>query len=160
METRLDIMIVDADRDRIKSLRKVLRDARPGITIDEISEVRKARNTIINERPRVVMLHSSFPYMEEDGTGLLEVIREDFRSSAMKVVLVLPLSATMLYRSGYQAGSEMLDMADDLVTTDLTSDVVTSVVLGQLDRTAAAEAVVAAEEVTERRFAFARAKIG
>ncbi len=160
MGTRSEILIIDTDISRIKSLRKVLRDARPDVEVDEISEVRKARDGILMRRPMVVLLHSTFPYIEEGGRGLLELIQEDFRNSAVSVVLVLPLSGSLLYRSGYQPGMEMLDMADDIVTTDFTSDMIQSVVMAQLDRRQSEEKAYAVEgqTVSERRFAFVAGK--
>ncbi|MBI5446498.1 MAG: hypothetical protein HY900_35445 [Deltaproteobacteria bacterium] len=69
----------------------------------------------------------------------MELIQEDFRNANTGLVLVLPVSGSLLYRSGYMEGMEMLDMADDLITTDFTSDMIQSLVLGYLDRRAVAE---------------------
>jgi len=144
MQSRPDVMILDTDRTRTKSLRRILRDARRDVQVEEVSEVKNAREAILSRRPTLVLLHSTFPYLEQDGTGLLELIQDDFRNSNIGVMLVLPISGSLLYRSGYQEGMEMLEMADDLITTDYTSDMIQSVVCDYLDRRA-----TAAEHVTE-----------
>ncbi|GAB4268729.1 MAG: hypothetical protein Kow0092_22600 [Deferrisomatales bacterium] len=145
MNTRPDVMIIDTDRKRIKSLRRILREARKDLTVDEVTQVSEVRDAVIRKRPTLVLLHSTFPYLEKDGTGLMELIREDFRASRTGVMLVLPISGSALYRSGYQEGMEILDMADDLITTDFTSDMIQSVVAEYLDRRAATEEAWEAE---------------
>jgi PleD family two-component response regulator len=145
MQNKPDVMIIDTDRSRIKSLRRMLKEAREELLIEEVSETRAVRDAILTRRPRLVLLHTTFPYIEKDGTGLLELIQEDFRNTNTGIMLVLPLSGSLLYRSGYMDGIEILDMADDLITTDFTSDMVQSLVLRYLDRKAAAEQVVVPE---------------
>lgn len=154
METRPDVMILDTDRNRTKSLRRILREERKDLVIEEVSEVRRARESILSRRPTLVLLHSTFPYLEEDGTGLLELIQEDFRNSNIGVMLVLPISGSLLYRSGYQEGMEMIDMADDLITTDFTSDMIQSVVCGYLDRHAVKVPETERVPVGEPEYAF------
>jgi len=144
MQTRPDVMILDTDRSRTKSLRRILRESRREISVEEVSEVQSARDAILSQRPSLVLLHSTFPYLEQDGTGLLELIQDDFRNHKIGIMLVLPISGSLLYRSGYQEGMEMLEMADDLITTDYTSDMIQSVVCDYLDRRATAK-----EPVTE-----------
>lgn len=134
MQTRPDVMIIDTDRNRIKSLRRILREARRELSVEDVTDVARVRETVLGRRPRLVLLHSAFPYMEEDGTGIVELVREDFRSAKAGIMLVLPISGSALYRSGYQEGMEMLDMVDDLITTDFTSDMIQSVVTDYLDR--------------------------
>ncbi len=158
MQTRPDVMIIDSDRNRTKSLRRILRDARKDLTIEEISEARGAREAILTRRPTLVMLHSTFPYVEKDGTSLMELIRNDFRNTNVGVMLVLPISGSLLYRSGYQEGMEMLEMADDLITTDFTSDMIQSVVTSYLDRRAVPVAEVEPEAVVEPSYAFVPSK--
>ncbi len=145
MQTRPDVMIIDIDRNRTKSLRRILKEARAEMTIEEVSEVRGVRQEIMNRRPSLVLLHTTFPYIEEDGTGLLELVQEDFRNVNTGIILVLPVSGSLLYRSGYMEGIEILNMADDLITTDFTSDMIQSVVMNYLDRHPAAEKVRAEE---------------
>ena len=104
-------------------------------------------------------LHTTFPYLEKDGTGLLELIQDDFRNSNVGVMLVLPISGSLLYRSGYMEGMEMIDLADDLITTDFTSDMVQSVVLSYIDRRAVrAVEVPQAVPATEPSYAFVPVK--
>ncbi len=158
MKSRPDVLIVDTDRSRAKSLRAILRDGRQNLSIEEVSEVGKVHDAIVGRRPTLVLMHSTFPYLKKDGTGLLELIQEDFRNVNVGVMLVLPISGSLLYRSGAQPGMEMIDLADDLITTDFTSDMIRSVVCGYLDRRA-----VKAEEpeevpVGEPSFAFVRSK--
>ncbi len=136
MQSRPDVMILDTDRNRSKSLRRILRDGRREVSVEEIAEVRGAREAILGRRPALVLLHSTFPYLEQDGTGLLELIQDDFRNQKIGVMLVLPISGSLLYRSGYQDGMEMVELADDLITTDFTSDMIQSVVCQYLDRCA------------------------
>ena len=69
------------------------------------------------------------------------------------IMLVLPVSGSMLYRSGYQKGMEMLELADDLITTDFTSDMIQHVVTDYLDRRAAVRQE-AREAVGEPEYAF------
>ena len=138
MQSRPDVMILDIDRNRSKSLRRILRDGRREVTVEEVAEVRGAREAILSRRPALVLLHSTFPYLERDGTGLLELIQDDFRNHKIGVMLVLPISGSLLYRSGYQDGMEMVELADDLITTDFTSDMIQSVVCQYLDRCATA----------------------
>jgi CheY-like chemotaxis protein len=138
MQSRPDVMILDTDRNRTKSLRRILRESRRDVSVEEVSEVKSAREAILSRRPALVLLHSTFPYLEQDGTGLLELIQDDFRNSNIGIMLVLPISGSLLYRSGYQEGMEMLEMADDLITTDYTSDMIQSVVCDYLDRRATA----------------------
>ncbi len=145
MQTKPDVMIIDADRTRTKSLRRILKDAREALTIEEVSEVTGVREAILSKRPSLVLLHTTFPYLEEDGTGLLELVQEDFRNVHTGIILVLPVSGSLLYRSGYTPGIEILNMADDLITTDFTSDMIQSVVLNYLDRRPAVEKVWAEE---------------
>jgi PleD family two-component response regulator len=156
MQTSPDVMIIDTDRKRIKALRRILRDARRNVAIEEITEVKRVKEAIVTRRPTLVLLHSTFPYLEEDGTGLMELIQEDFRNANIGVMLVLPISGSVLYRSGYQEGMEILDMADDLITTDFTNDMIQAVTLDYLDRRAAvAEAVEAEPEAAaEPGYAF------
>lgn len=152
METkRPDIMIIDTDRQRTKSFRRMLRRARPQLSVEECSDCQTVHDTIIDRRPTVALLHSTFPYTAEDGGGLLEELEHDFRAHHTGVILVLPISGSLLYRSGNQEGLEFLDMANDLVTTDFTEDMVCSVVLGCLDSRLAAETerVTAIETATE-----------
>jgi hypothetical protein len=159
MQTRPDIMIMDTDRNRIKSLRRILREARGNLNIEEVVEPKGARQAILTRRPTLVLLHTTFPYLEKDGTGLLELIQEDFRNNKVGVMLVLPISGSLLYRSGYMEGMEMIDMADDLISTDFTSDMIQSVVIGYLDRRAAEPAPVTEEApATEPSYAFVPAK--
>lgn len=146
METkRPDILIIDTDRKRTKSFRKMLRRSRPQLSIEECSDTKTVHETIINRRPTVALLHTTFPYTSEDGGGLLEELQHDFRAQRTGVILVLPISGSLLYRSGNQEGLEFLDMANDLVTTDFTDDMVCSVVLGCLDSRMAREAERVAE---------------
>lgn len=145
MQSRPDVMIIDTDRKRIKSLRRILKDARREVSIDEVTELKKVREAIVTRRPTLVLLHSAFPYLEADGTGLMELIQEDFRNTKTGVMLVLPISGSALYRSGYQEGMEYLELADDLLTTDFTSDMVQGVVCDYLDRRAAAAQEAEAE---------------
>ncbi|MDW7708858.1 MAG: hypothetical protein SCH98_00175 [Deferrisomatales bacterium] len=153
MQTRPDVMILDTDRSRSKSLRRILQDGRQDVRVEEVAEVASARGAILSRRPALVLLHSTFPYLEGDGTGLLELIQDDFRNSNIGVMLVLPISGSLLYRSGYQEGMEMLEMADDLITTDYTSDMIQSVVCDYLGRRAAAtESVVEAAGTPEYAF--------
>jgi len=153
MQTRPDVMILDTDRNRSKSLRRILREARRDVTVEEVAEVKGVRQAILSRRPALVLLHSTFPHLEQDGTGLLELIQDDFRASHIGVMLVLPISGSLLYRSGYQEGMEMLELADDLITTDYTSDMIQSVVCDYLDRRATAEEP-ATEAVGAPEYAF------
>ena len=159
MQTRPDVMILDTDRNRIKSLRRILREARSDLSIEEVTETTGARQAILSRRPTLVLLHTTFPYLEKDGTGLLELIQDDFRNSNVGVMLVLPISGSLLYRSGYMEGMEMIDLADDLITTDFTSDMVQSVVLSYIDRRAVrAVEVPQAVPATEPSYAFVPVK--
>ena len=159
MQTRPDVMIMDTDRNRIKSLRRILREARGSLNIEEVVEPKGARQAILTRRPSLVLLHTTFPYLEKDGTGLLELIQDDFRNNKVGVMLVLPISGSLLYRSGYMEGMEMIDMADDLITTDFTSDMIHSVVIGYLDRRAAEPATVTeGSPATEPSYAFVPTK--
>ncbi|MHB8763561.1 MAG: response regulator [Deferrisomatales bacterium] len=158
MQSRPDVMIVDTDRSRVKSLRTILRDGRKDLTVEEVTDVAKVRDAILSRRPALVLLHSTFPYLQEDGTGLLELIQDDFRNVNVGVMLVLPISGSLLYRSGYQPGMEMIDMADDLITTDFTSDMIQSVVCSYLDRRAARAEVAEEVPAGEPSFAFVRSK--
>ena len=159
MQTRPDVMIMDTDRNRIKSLRRILREARGSLNIEEVVEPKGARQAILTRRPSLVLLHTTFPYLEKDGTGLLELIQDDFRNNKVGVMLVLPISGSLLYRSGYMEGMEMIDMADDLITTDFTSDMIQSVVIGYLDRKAAQPATVTeGAPATEPSYAFVPTK--
>ena len=135
---RPDVMIVDTDRNRIRSLRRMLREARSNMTVEEVTQPSQVREAVTNQRPTLVLMHSTFPYLEEDGTGVLEMIQEDFRNANTGIMLVLPISGSMLYRSGSQEGMEMLDMADDLITTDFTSDMIQNMVIEYIDRRAPA----------------------
>ncbi|MBI5014666.1 MAG: hypothetical protein HZB55_04150 [Deltaproteobacteria bacterium] len=155
MQTKPDVMIIDTDRNRIKSLRRILREAKGDLSIEEISEVREVHDAILTRRPKLVLMHSTFPYLQPDGTGLLELIQDDFRNTNTGIMLVLPLSGSLLYRSGYQEGIEMLDMADDLITTDFTSDMVQSVVLGYLGRREAMEKATVPEAEPARAPSYA-----
>jgi len=157
MQSRPDVMILDTDRSRSKSLRRILRDGRRDVTVEEIAEVRGAREAILSRRPALVLLHSTFPYLEQDGTGLLELIQDDFRNQKIGVMLVLPISGSLLYRSGYQDGMEMVELADDLITTDFTSDMIQSVVCQYLDRCATAPER-AAEPAGTPEYAFVPSK--
>jgi DNA-binding NtrC family response regulator len=154
MQSRPDVMIIDTDRKRIKALRRILREARRDAAIEEVTELKKVRQAILTRRPTLVLLHSAFPYLEADGTGLMELIQEDFRNTKTGVMLVLPISGSVLYRSGYQEGMEFLEMADDLLTTDFTSDMIQSVVFDYLDRRAAAQEAEAEATAGEPEFAF------
>lgn len=157
MPSRPDVMILDTDRSRTKSLRRILRDGGREISVEEVTEVRGAREAILSRRPALVLLHSTFPYLEKDGTGLLELIQDDFRNTRIGVMLVLPISGSLLYRSGHQEGVEMLELADDLITTDFTSDMIQSVVCQYLDRCAAVPEP-AAEPAGAPEYAFVRSK--
>lgn len=157
MQTRPDVMIIDTDRDRIKSLRRILREAKGEMSVEEVTEPRSAREAIVTRRPRLVMLHSTFPCLEPDGTGLLELIQDDFRNTNVGIMLVLPISGSLLYRSGYTEGMEMLELADDIITTDFTSDMVQSVVVGYLDRRSVRE-VAEPVPVAKPELAFAPIK--
>ena len=157
MQTRPDVMIIDTDRDRIKSLRRILRDARGEMLVEEVTDTRSARESILTRRLKLVLLHSTFPYLEQDGTGLLELIQNDFRNTNVGIMLVLPISGSLLYRSGYMEGMEMIDLADDIITTDFTSDMVQSVVVGYLDRRAVRE-VAEPVPVAKPELAFAPIK--
>ena len=152
METKQTVMIVDTDRKRVKALRRILRECSTDVNVEECNKVSSARDSIVSCRPDLVLLHSAFPYMEEDGTGLLELIHDDFRNSKTGLMLVLPISGSLLYRSGYQEGSEIIEMADDLITTDFTSDMIQSVVSDYLDRRVAAETVTESVEAGEYAF--------
>ncbi|MBE0618271.1 MAG: hypothetical protein IH608_10140, partial [Proteobacteria bacterium] len=92
MKTRPDVMILDTDHSRTKSLRRILRESRREVSVEEVTEVKSAREAILSRRPALVLLHSTFPYLEQDGTGLLELIQDDFRNSNIGVMLVLPIS--------------------------------------------------------------------
>ncbi len=158
MNTRTDVMIVDTDRKRSRALRRILKDTGRNLKVEDVTETANARSRILSSRPTLVLLHSAFPYLEEDGTGLLELIQEDFRNVNIGVMLVLPISGSLLYRSGYQEGSEMLEMANDLITTDFTSDMIQSVVCEYIDRQAEKVAQEAVEGDPE--FIFAPSKKG
>ncbi|GAB4256621.1 response regulator [Deferrisoma sp.] len=145
MERHTDVMIIDTDRSRVKSLRRILTEARPELRVDEVTQVAGCRDKVLQKRPSLVLLHTTFPYLEEDGTGLLELIQEDFRTTRTSVILVLPMPSYLVYRTGYQEGIEILDMADDLITTDYTSDMIQNMVLTVLDQKAALEAAWEAE---------------
>ncbi|MDF1552707.1 MAG: hypothetical protein P1P84_06565 [Deferrisomatales bacterium] len=132
--SRPDVMIIDTDRNRIRSLRRILREARSNLTVEEVTQPSQVRAAVAKERPTLVLMHSAFPYLEEDGTGLLELVQDDMRNVNTGIMLVLPVSGSMLYRSGYQEGMEMLELADDLITTDLTSDMIQHMVIDYLDR--------------------------
>jgi PleD family two-component response regulator len=135
--SRPDVMIIDTDRNRIRSLRRILREARGSLTVEEVTQPQQVRAAVAKERPTLVLMHSTFPYLEEDGTGLLELVQEDMRNVNTGIMLVLPVSGSMLYRSGYQDGMEMLELADDLITTDFTSDMIQNMVIDYIDRRAA-----------------------
>lgn len=158
MKSRPDVMIVDTDRSRVKSLRTILRDGRKDLTIEEVTDTAKVHDAILSRRPTLVLLHSTFPYLHKDGTGLLELIQDDFRNVNVGVMLVLPISGSLLYRSGAQPGMEMIDMADDLITTDFTSDMIRSVVGGYLDRRAVKAEATEEVPAGEPSFAFVRSK--
>ncbi len=151
--SRPDVMIIDTDRNRIRSLRRILREARSNLTVEEVTQPNQVRAAVAKERPTLVLMHSTFPYLEEDGTGLLELVQEDMRNVNTGIMLVLPVSGSMLYRSGYQKGMEMLELADDLITTDFTSDMIQHVVTDYLDRRAAVRQE-AREAVGEPEYAF------
>lgn len=157
MQTRPDVMILDTDHSRSRSLRRILQEARRDVTVEEVTEVKNAREAILSRRPTLVLLHSTFRYLEQDGTGLLELIQDDFRNSNIGVMLVLPISGSLLYRSGYQEGMEMLEMADDLITTDYTSDMIQAVVCDCLERREAAKERVP-EAVGTPEYAFVPTK--
>lgn len=157
MEAKPVVMIVDTDRNRRKALRRILKETRMDVAVEEVSQVKQSREAILKSRPTLVLLHSAFPYMEEDGTGLLEFIKEDFRNNRIGLMMVLPISGSLLYRSGYQEGSEILDVADDLITTDFTSDMIQSIVGDYIERRIAAVAVVS-EEVEGAEYTLVRSK--
>lgn len=157
MQAKPVVMIVDTDRSRRKALRRILKGASVDVKIEEVHKVSHSREAILKGRPTLVLLHSAFPYIEDDGTGLFEFIKEDFRNSRIGLMLVLPISGSLLYRSGYQEGSEILDLADDLITTDFTSDMIQSIVGEYIERRVAAEAPVA-EEVHVGEFTLASSK--
>lgn len=158
MQTRPDVMIVDTDRNRIKSLRRILREARAQLMVEEVTDVRSVRESILTRRPVLVLLHSTFPYIEKDGTGLMELIQEDFRNTNVGIMVVLPISGSLLYRSGYQEGMEMIDLADDIITTDFTSDMIQSIVLGYLDRRAVRQEMAETARAVQPELAFAPIK--
>ncbi len=157
MQTRPDVMILDTDHSRSRSLRRILQEAQRDVSVEEVTEVKNAREAILSRRPTLVLLHSTFRYLEQDGTGLLELIQDDFRNSNIGVMLVLPISGSLLYRSGYQEGMEMLEMADDLITTDYTSDMIQAVVCDCLGRREAAKERVP-EAVGTPEYAFVPTK--
>ncbi|NOY45940.1 response regulator [Deferrisoma camini] len=154
MERHTDVMIIDTDRSRVKSLRRILTEAKPDLRIDEVTRVDGCRDAVLQKRPSLVLLHTTFPYLEEDGTGLLELIQEDFRTTRTSVILVLPMPSYLVYRSGYQEGIEILDMADDLITTDYTSDMIQNMVMTVLEQKAALEAEWEAEVQGVPEYAF------
>ena len=156
MQAKPVVMIVDTDRNRRKALRRILKEGRMDATIEEVSQVKQSREAILRGRPTLVLLHSTFPYMEEDGTGLLEFIKEDFRNSRIGLMMVLPISGSLLYRSGYQEGSEILEVADDLITTDFTSDMIQSIVSEYIERRTAVATVT--ETVEETEYSLARSE--
>ncbi len=154
MERHTDIMIIDTDRNRVKQLRRILTEARKDLRIEEVTRVEGCREAVLQQRPALVLLHTTFPYLEKDGTGLLELIQEDFRTTRTGVMLVLPMPSYMVYRTGYQEGIEILDMADDLITTDYTSDMIQNIVLSYLERKAALDAAYEAEQAGVPEYAF------
>ncbi len=154
MERHTDIMIIDTDRNRVKQLRRILTEARKDLRIEEVTRVEGCREAVLQQRPALVLLHTTFPYLEKDGTGLLELIQEDFRTTRTGVMLVLPMPSYMVYRTGYQEGVEILDMADDLITTDYTSDMIQNIVLSYLERKAALDAAYEAERAGVPEYAF------
>ncbi len=149
MERHTDVMIIDTDRSRARHLRRILTEARKDLRIQEVAEVKGCRDAVLSQRPTLVLLHTTFPYMEEDGTGLVELILEDFRTTRTGVILVLPMPSYLVYRTGYQEGMEILDMADDLITTDYTSDMIQNMVLEYLERQAARDAAYQAQTESE-----------
>src|SRR5512137_2811082 len=152
MQTRPDVMILDTDRNRTKSLRRILRESRSDLLVEEISDAGSVRESILTRRPSLVLLHSTFPCPDCDGdnTSLLELIQH----TNLGVMLVLPISGSLLYRSGYQEGMEMLEQADDIITTDFTSDMVQSVVIGYLDRRAVRQEATEAVGAVQTELAF------
>ena len=154
MERHTDVMIIDTDRNRVKQLRRILTEARKDLRIEEVTRVEGCREAVLQQRPALVLLHTTFPYLEKDGTGLLELIQEDFRTTRTGVMLVLPMPSYMVYRTGYQEGIEILDMADDLITTDYTSDMIQNIVLSYLERKAALDAAYETEEAGVPEYAF------
>ena len=134
--SRPDVLIIDTDRNRIRSLRRILREARSDLAVEEVTQPSQAREAVSKTRPTLVLMHSSFPYLKEDGTGLLELVQEDMRNVNTGIMLVLPVSGSVLYRSGYQEGMEILDLADDVITTDFTSDMIQHMVIDYIDRRA------------------------
>jgi PleD family two-component response regulator len=155
MQSRTDVMIIDTDHTRAKSLRRILRQGRPSIEVEECTDCGQALQRVRDRRPSLVFLHSTCPY-GDDGRSLVEQIREDSWSSKVGIMMVLPISGSALYRSGYQEGAEVLDLADDLITTDFTSDMVQGLAYEYLDRRAVAEKAWAAEAegATEPGYAF------
>ncbi len=154
MDRHADVMIIDTDRNRSRSLRRILSRARQGLRIEEVHDVAECRAAVLGRRPTLVLLHTTFPYREADGSGLMELIQEDFRTTRTGVMLVLPIPSTLVYRTGYQEGVEILDMADDLITTDYTSDAIENMVFAYLDRQEARDAAweAAGETVPEYSF--------
>ena len=132
--SRPDVMIIDTDHNRIRSLRRILSEARSNLTVEEVTQPSQVREAVNKGRPSLVLMHTTFPYLEEDGTGLVELVQEDMRNINTGIMLVLPVSGSLLYRSGYQEGMEWLELADDLITTDFTSDMIQHVVVDYLDR--------------------------
>jgi len=100
--------------------------------------VKGARQAILARRPTLVLLHSTFPYLETDGTGLFGAHPGGLPEHQHRDYARAAISGSLLYRSGCQPGIEMIDMADDLITTDFTSDMIQSVVLEYVDRRAVA----------------------
>ena len=154
MQTRPDVMILDTDRNRTKSLRRILRESRSDLLVEEISDAGSVRESILTRRPRLVLLHSTFPAPDGDCASLLELTRH----TNLGVMLVLPISGSLLYRSGYQDGMEMLDQADDIITTDFTSYMVQSVVVNYLDRRAVRQEAAEVVGAVQPELAFAPIK--
>jgi len=76
---RPDVMIVDTDRNRIRALRRILREARSNMNVEEVTQPSQVKEAVTRQRPTLVLMHSTFPYLEDDGTGLLELIQEDYQ---------------------------------------------------------------------------------
>ncbi|MBI5446499.1 MAG: hypothetical protein HY900_35450 [Deltaproteobacteria bacterium] len=51
MQTKPDVMIIDTDRSRIRSLRRIVLDGRSELTVDEVADPHGAREAILGRRP-------------------------------------------------------------------------------------------------------------
>ena len=48
--SRPDVMIIDTDRNRIRSLRRILREARSNLTVEEVTQPNQVRAAVAQER--------------------------------------------------------------------------------------------------------------